>query len=134
MRRRPKEREEARRALNAREEILSFFSCVLERRFSEAERLLRVIGEKGIGGGEFKEGYLNALGGIYLSLRTGDQRDFINKVLADADLLAEYEKAFRARARDYTRTPYDSGYFSAWSDFIRYYISVGRRGKAPASD
>lgn len=129
MGRRSRERGEAQPALNAREEVLNFFSCVLERRFSEAERSLKAIAEKGVGGGEFKDGYLNALSGIYLSLRTGDQRDFINKVLREADSLERYDRAFRAKAREYSRTPFDSGYFSAWCDFIRFY-GGGRRVRA----
>lgn len=134
MGRRPKGREDAQRTINAREEILNFFNCVLERRFSEAERSLRAIGEKRIRGDEFGEGYLNALNGIYLSLRSGDPRDFVNKILREAESLGRYDRAFRAKAREYSRAPYDQGYFSAWWDFIRYYISTGRRVKAPGSE
>lgn len=131
MGRRHKGRDDTQHTINAREEILNFFSSVLERRFSEAERALRAIGEKRIRGDEFSEGYLNALGGIYLSLRTGDPRDFVNKVLIEADSIGRYDRAFRAKAREYSRAPYDQGYFSAWWDFIRYYITSGKRVKAP---
>ncbi len=127
MGRRPKGREEANYTLNARDEILSFFGSLLERRFSEAERSLKAIGEKGMVGDEFREGYLDALGGLYLSLRTGDQRDFVNRVLTEVDSLGNLDRMFRAKAREYDRTPYDSGYFSAWWDFIRYYMSIGKK-------
>lgn len=134
MGRKSKRGENVQHAINARGEILNFFSCVLERRFSEAERSLRMMEERRIGGGEFRDGYLNALNGIYLSLRTGDPKDFINKVLREADSLDKYEKAFRAKAREYSRAPFDSGYFSAWWDFIRFYISSGKRSKVPSPE
>ncbi|MBS7652671.1 MAG: hypothetical protein QW486_05130 [Candidatus Bathyarchaeia archaeon] len=133
MGRRPKGREDAHHTINAREDILNFFSSVLERRFSEAERSLRAIGEKRIRGDEFGEGYLNALNGIYLSLRAGDPRDFVNKILREAESLGRYDRAFRAKARECSGAPYDQGYFSAWWDFIRYYISSGKKIKAPGS-
>lgn len=134
MGRRPKGREDAQHIINAREEILNFFSCVLGRRFSEAERSLRAIGERRVRGDEFGEGYLNALNGIYLSLRTGDPRDFVNKILREAESLGRYDRAFRAKAREYGRAPYDQGYFSAWWDFIRYYVGNRERVKASGSE
>ena len=69
----------------AREDIINFLKSVLERRFSDAERAINAVREKQFGNDEFKAGYLNALEGILLSLRSGDMRDFLNKAPFDAE-------------------------------------------------
>jgi len=108
----------------ARGDIIAFFESVLERRFSDAERALNAVMEKRFGNSEFKEGYLNALRGILLSSRSGDERDFLNKAPFDEASMKTYRREFGAFLKEGVHTPFDTGYFSAWSDFIHYRLNT----------
>ena len=107
----------------ARTGIINFFKSVLDRKFSDAERALKEVGEKRFGNSEFKAGYLNALEGILLSSRSGDTRDFINKAPFDAESMERYKNEFGAIVRDGVPKSFDIGYFSAWSDFMHYRLN-----------
>lgn len=112
----------------ARGDIINFFKSVLERRFSDAERAINAVREKQFGNDEFKAGYLNALEGILLSLRSGDVRDFLNKAPFDAKSMERYKREFGAFVREGVHTPFDTGYFSAWSDFTHYRRNMEKKG------
>ena len=112
----------------AGENIIAFFKSVLERRFSEAERAINAVREKRFGSTEFKAGYLNALEGILRSIRSGDERDFINKAPLDDKSMERYKRRFGAFLREAIHEPFDRGYFSAWSDFMRYRLNSKNRG------
>ncbi|MFQ6052754.1 MAG: hypothetical protein ACE5OO_00805 [Candidatus Bathyarchaeia archaeon] len=120
----PRSRRGMMAARTARGDIIAFFESVMERRFSEAERALNAVREKPLGNEEFKAGYLNALEGILVSTRSGDERDFINKVPFDAKSMEKYKRKFRSFVREGVRTPFDMGYFSAWSDFMHYRLNT----------
>lgn len=107
----------------ARKAVTAFFKSVLERRFSEAERALNDIREARFSEDELKAGYLIALEGILLSIRSGDERDFVNKASLDAESMEEYMRRFGELSREGVHAPFDTGYFSAWSDFIRHQLS-----------
>ncbi len=111
----------------ARRSIINFFDSVLDRKFSDAERALKGIEEKQLGNKEFKDGYLNALGGILLSLRSGDARDFINKAPFDAESMKKYRQDFAATLKEGVPTSFDMGYFSAWSDFLHYRLNSEKK-------
>ena len=108
----------------ARGDIINFFKSVLDRRFSDAERVIKAVREKRFGNDEFKAGYLNALEGILLSLRSGDVRDFLNKAPFDTKSMKKYKREFGAFVREGVHTPFDTGYFSAWSDFTQYRLNL----------
>lgn len=112
----------------ARGGIIAFFGSVLERKFSDAERALKAVREKRFGTSEFKAGYLNALEGILLSSRSGDARDFLNKAPFDAESMEMYKRDFGAFVREGVHTPFDIGYFSAWSDFMHYRVNSKKGG------
>jgi len=112
----------------ARGDIIAFFKSVLERRFSDAERAMNAVREKRFGNSEFKAGYLNALEGILLSLRSGDTRDFLNKASFDAESMEGYRREFGAFVMEGAHTPFDVGYFSAWSDFMHYRLKSEEAG------
>ncbi len=112
----------------ARGDIINFFKSALERRFSDAERAINAVREKRFGDEEFKAGYLNALEGILLSLRSGDMREFLNKAPFDAKSMEKYKREFGAFVREDVRTPFDRGYFSAWSDFTHYRLNMEKEG------
>lgn len=108
----------------ARGDIISFFKNLLDRKFSEAEKALKAVKGKRFGSSEFKSGYLNALDGILLSLRSGDERDFFNKASFDTESMLRYKRDFGEFVREGVRTQFDIGYFSAWSDFIHYRLNL----------
>jgi len=112
---------------SARNEIVAFFKCVMERRFTDAERALASIRDKKFGNTDFKAGYLNALDGIVLSTRSGDPRDFINREQFDAKSMEKYNREFISYMRAGIHTPFDMGFFSAWSDFLHHQINSAKK-------
>lgn len=107
----------------ARGAIIAFFESVLDRKFSDAERALKTVREKKFGTSEFKAGYLNALEGILLSSRSGDERDFLNRAPFDVKSMERYRRDFGAFVKEGVHTAFDTGYFSAWSDFMHYRLN-----------
>lgn len=108
-------------------DIISFFENLFERRFSEAEKNLTSVREKDLGNPEFKEGYLNALEGLLVSYRSGDERDFLNKAESDVKSMNGYRKQFRDLVKDGVHSQFDVGYFMAWSDLIQYRLDTKKQ-------
>lgn len=104
----------------ARKAVTDFFKSVMERRFSDAERAMNDVREKRFNDEEFKAGYLNAMDGILLSIRSGDERDFVNRVTLNAESREVYGRRFGDFLKEGVHAPFDIGFFSAWSDFMRY--------------
>jgi hypothetical protein len=63
-----------------REAVIVFFDAVIERRFSDADKALEEVRSRKNPNPEFQDGYIKALEGILTSARSGDERDFLNKV------------------------------------------------------
>ncbi|KON30748.1 hypothetical protein AC482_03055 [miscellaneous Crenarchaeota group-15 archaeon DG-45] len=108
----------------ARGVVTDFFKSVLERRFSDAERAINDVREKRFDEDEFKAGYINALEGILLSVRSGDERDFVNRAPLEAESREGYGRRFGEFSREGVHAPFDVGFFSAWSDFMRYKLGT----------
>ena len=96
---------------------------VLERKFTDAERSLEDLKGKNIGDPEYSKGYVTALEGILLSVRSGDERDFINKANLSVEKMKQYKEDFSEFTSSPVRTSFDLGYFSAWNDLIQYRIN-----------
>lgn len=103
----------------ARKDVIAFFDNMFERRFTDAERAIEKVKERKINTQEFKEGYVKALEGMLLSCRSGDDRDFYNRELSSVET-RKYRKFFREYRKKGIRTPFDIGFFSAWSDLMKY--------------
>jgi len=110
-----------------KDDILSFFENLFGRRFSDAEKTLTSLREKDLGNAEFKEGYLNALEGLLVSYRSGDERDFLNKAESDVKSMNSYKKQFRDFVKDGVNSQFDIGYFMAWSDLIQYRVDTKKK-------
>jgi hypothetical protein len=110
-----------------KDDILSFFENLFGRRFSDAEKILTSVREKDLGNAEFKEGYLNALEGLLVSYRSGDERDFLNKAESDVKSMNSYKKQFRDFVKDGVNSQFDIGYFMAWSDLIQYRVDTKKK-------
>lgn len=113
---------------SSRDDIITFFEGLFSRRFSDAEKALKVVRERRFGNTEFKEGYVKALEGLLLSYRSGDERDFLNRAPFDRKSMQRYKKEFRAFVRDGVHSPFDVGYFMAWSDLVQYRLDTEKKG------
>jgi len=107
-----------------REAVATFMNNVMERKFTDAERSLEDVKTKGFSDDEFKAGYVNALEGILLSVRSGDERDFINKVEFNKGSMKKYVDDFKRFNGSPIRTNWDLGFFSAWTDLLNYRINT----------
>jgi hypothetical protein len=112
----------------ARDDIVSFFENLKERRFADAAKAIKTIREKRFGDSEFQEGYTKALEGILVSFRTGDERDFLNRAPFDTKNLNRYKNGFRDYVKADFHSQFDVGYFMAWSDFVQYRLDTGESG------
>lgn len=110
----------------AKKDIISFFDNVEDRKFTDASRMLQSLKKKKFGDKEFVEGYMNALDGILLSARTGDERDFLNRAPFDTKNMKEYKKKFSDLVKNGVHSPFDVGFFLAWSDFIQYHLDANK--------
>lgn len=103
-----------------RETVLNFFSNMLDRKFTDAEKALKVLKEKKFSDADFRAGYINAMEGLLLSVRSGDERDFYNRNNFEVKGLKTYREEFKEMRKSPIRTQFDSGYFAAWSDIMQY--------------
>jgi hypothetical protein len=108
----------------ARDDIVSFFENLKDRRFADADKAIKSIRDKRFGDTEFQDGYTKALEGILVSIRTGDNRDFLNRAPFDAKNMKRYKKEFRDYVKGDVHSQFDVGYFMAWSDFVQYRLDT----------
>ncbi|MEM2342040.1 MAG: hypothetical protein QXX94_05860 [Candidatus Bathyarchaeia archaeon] len=103
----------------------TFFQYVLDKKFTEAEKCLQEIYEK-IGKkdyDEFKRGFIQALKGILIMLRSNDQNTFLSNLdLSKIDVLKKYYSEFSSIAEDELHASYDRGYFSALAEYMLFMI------------
>ena len=104
----------------ARDDIVSFFENLKDRRFVDADKAIKSIRDKRFGDTEFQDGYTKALEGLLASTRSGDDRDFLNRAPFDAKDMNRYKKGFRDFVKGEVHSQFDVGYFMAWSDFVQY--------------
>mgnify|MGYP001032084119 FL=1 len=115
------------------EDTSAFFNGLLERRFSEAEKLLysielglvfykssrRASSKKVENNPDYIKGYIKALEGMLTAARSGDDRTFINRTAPDAGNLEEHRRQFTVFVRNSSlHSAFDRGFFSGWLDFI----------------
>lgn len=99
---------------------------MIDRRFTDAEKAMDVIKARKFTDAEFKMGYINALEGLLLSVRSGDERDFYNRNNFDEKSLKTHRDEFKEFRKTPIRTQFDSGYFAAWSDIMQYRGNVDK--------
>jgi hypothetical protein len=103
-----------------REMVTRFFENLMDRKFSDAERELDNLKERKIVDYEYKKGYIEAFEGLLLSVRSGDERDFYNRINLSGKKYDEYIKKFKDFRKLPTRTQFDQGFFSAWADILQF--------------
>lgn len=104
--------------------VVTFFENLLERKFSDAERELESLKERPFPDEGYREGYINAFDGLLLSVRSGDERDFYNRIHMSDKTLKDYIVDFKEMRKQPIRTQFDQGYFSAWMDILQYKINT----------
>lgn len=107
-----------------RQAVAEFMEQLLDRRFTDAERSLEGVKECSFGDEKYKEGYVKALEGLLITVRSGDERDFLNKNDFTSESLKKYRKEFNHFASSTIRTNWDRGYFAAWSDLMQYKFNM----------
>lgn len=109
---------------NTRKSVVTFLENVHDRKFTDAERELETLKEKKFPDEEYQKGYINAMEGLLLSVRSGDDRDFYNRTNGTEKTLKDYVKEFKEFRKLPIRTQFDQGFFSAWTDIIQYRINT----------
>jgi len=71
------------------------------------EKDLTSIQERSFPSEEYREGYINALEGLLLSVRSGDGRDFYNRLKKSHKSLEDYLAEFKSFRELPTRAPFD---------------------------
>ena len=109
-----------------REAVAEFIKNLLDRKFSDAERSIEGVKNRKFSDEEYKAGYVNALEGLLLTVRSGDERDFLNKNQFTPEKLKEHRRGFKDFSSSPVRTSWDSGYFAAWSDLMQFKVNSGK--------
>lgn len=99
--------------------VTRFFQLLADRTFAEAERVLKRL-RKRVRKTEWNRGYLQALSGMLLAQKSGDQYVFLSNMNSnDKDLLRKNRREFLEYAKGGLHTDYDRGFFSAWAEYMR---------------
>lgn len=106
-----------------RENVVSFFDNLFERKFTDAEKLLENIKTGKFPDEDYQQGYINALEGLLLSVRSGDERDFYNRINMTEKNPNVYIDEFKEFRKAPIRNQFDQGFFSAWMDVLQYRIN-----------
>jgi len=115
--------------------FLKFFESLVQGRLKESEKNFeRIIIGEGMDS-EKKRGYIKALEGLLLTLKSSDDKYlYFAKESFDDDTLHKLEKEFTDHINDPLRSEYDRGYFSALVDYIKILKKRPLKEKVKASD
>ncbi len=96
-----------------------YFQNITQRNLAEAERLLETLKQHS-SSTEWSKGYLNALDGMFIAKKSGDDSfAFIVKLELKPEKINELKEEFTAHTRSNIHEDYDRGFFSAWVDYMR---------------
>ncbi|MEM3955838.1 MAG: hypothetical protein QW424_03690 [Candidatus Bathyarchaeia archaeon] len=108
--------------------LKEFFETILDRRFSEADEILKGI-EVNVRevNNDFMRGFFQGLRGIFYMHKSGDQDTFLGKLdLNNVDALRKYYNEFLENSKRKLHSDYDRGYFLALAEYIGFILR--RRG------
>jgi hypothetical protein len=119
------------------DEVSHYFQLVLDKKLADAEKSLEQI-KKGFNDSENSRGYLKGLEGLLLSSRSTDDRYlYFNRIQMTSKLATEVKREFQAEAANELQAPYEKGYFTAMTDFMRVVTKVRpwskEKGKASSA-
>jgi hypothetical protein len=105
-----------------------FFQLLTQRSIAEAERVLERIKEKAGKQDERTMGYMAALEGALIALKSNDDRyAFILRTDADDKSLNRFKNEFSRHERSEVHADYDRGFFSAWTEYMRVLSKTASR-------
>jgi len=114
---------------NTRALVTRFFQLALEKHFDQAEHLLEKLRAK-MRKNEWNRGYMQALHGITLARKSGEERSLLTNLnLDDEEALKRHRREFLNHVRGDFYADYDRGFFSAWADFLKVILSAKQRAK-----
>jgi hypothetical protein len=96
--------------------VTRFFQLLAEKKFSEADRLLKNIRERS-STSEWDRGYLEALQGMLLVAKSRDKYAYFNNL--DLGNLEQVEEGMKAQLKLKVRDDRDRGFFRAWCDYVK---------------
>ena len=112
-----------------------FFQLLTQRSIAEAERVLERIKEKAGKQDERTMGYMAALEGALVALKSNDDRyAFILRTEADDKSLNRFKNEFIRHERSEIHADYDRGFFSAWAEYMRVLSKTAPRKIAPQAE
>jgi hypothetical protein len=100
--------------------ITRFFQLLAEKKFSEADRLLKNVYSSFTS--EWDKGYFEALQGMLLAAKSRDKHAFFNNM--DLSNLEQIEEDMKAQLKLKVRDDRDRGFFRAWCDYLKLLPSV----------
>ena len=105
-----------------------YMRLVARRSLSEAERTLEKVRLE-IKGTSWQKGYLNALEGMLVAIKSGDTRYvFMNRLdVDDRKSVDEARQRFHREARNQFEGEFDRGFFTAWTEFLRLLKEVEKK-------
>ncbi|AHF81291.1 hypothetical protein [Thermococcus paralvinellae] len=116
-----------------------FLRALMRRDFNKAKSHLEKL-EKMVGNDEWGRGYSRAINGFISALKDNDTDALIVQLVKEVDhekakqLLEHFEGILKHEFRD----EYEKGYYTAWIEFLRAYLTqktLGvRRGKRGANE
>ncbi len=100
--------------------FLKFFESLIQGRLKETEKNYeKIIVGEGMDS-EKKRGYIKALEGLLLTLKSSDDKYlYFARKSFDDNTLQKLEKEFTNNINNPLRSEYDRGYFSALVDYIK---------------
>ena len=105
-----------------------FFQLLTQRSIAEAERVLERIKEKAGKLDDWTMGYMAALEGALIALKSNDDRyAFILRTDVDNKSLYRLKNEFVRHERSETHSDYDRGFFSAWAEYMRVLSKTASR-------
>jgi len=94
-----------------------YLEAVAERRLKDSENEFEQI-RTGIGNSEWNKGYLKALEGLLLTLRSNDSRYlYLQRIEVEEKSVKKLKEEFKKHSASELHGDYDRGYFAALTDY-----------------
>lgn len=94
-----------------------FFNELIERRLTSADRIIGKIKREAVVG-QWQKGYINALEGMILALRSSrNSLTVINQI--DNNDTKKFARTFSRLYKNKMQAEFDRGFFAAWVDYTK---------------
>lgn len=101
-------------------DLTKFFTLLLDRKLKEAEEYLNGLAEE-LDGSKEDEGFLRALEGLTLALKSPEDRYlYAPTLISSRKMLEKARLEFQEHCRNPLHDPYDRGYFKAMAEFAEF--------------